>query len=66
LFYWGTAGVTCSVLSVAPFITWLCVGGLPVSSRDDAEADENKKKTYVCTHFMQIAQKLGIFTFGSF
>ena len=35
-------------------------------SRDDAKADENKKKTYVCTHIMQIAQKLGIFTFGSF
>jgi hypothetical protein len=47
-------------------MTWLCVGGLPVSSRDDAEANENKKKTYVCTHIMQIAQKLGIFTFGSF
>jgi hypothetical protein len=66
LFCQGTAGVTCSVLSVAPFTVWLCVDGLPVSSRDDAKANENKKKTYVCTHIMQIAQKLGIFTFGSF
>ena len=53
----------CSVLY---FSKWLCGAGLLVSSRDDAEADENKKKTCVCTHIMQIAQKLGIFTFGSF
>jgi len=54
------------VPNAAPLVAWLCVGGSPVSSRDEAKANKNKKKTYVCTHIMQIAQKLGIFTFGSF
>ena len=46
------------MLSVGAVNTWLCVGGLPVSSQDDAKDNQNKKKTYVCTQIMQIAQKL--------
>ena len=53
-------------LRTAPYDERLCVGGLLFSSRDDAWAIENKKKTCVCTHIMQIAQKLGIFPFGTF